>query len=57
VAAQPDAAPAATGRWDRARESIKKALYKMPVIHGGGYRSKTASRKYVLDKSVLDVFE
>jgi len=42
---------------NRTRERIKKALYKMPVIHDGGYRSKSASRKYVLDHSVVEVFE
>ncbi len=42
---------------NRTRERIKKALYQIPVIHDGGYRSKTASRKYVLDHSVVEVFE
>lgn len=42
---------------NRTREKIKKALYQIPVVHDGGYRSKTASRKYVLDHSVVEVFE
>lgn len=36
------------------RERIKKILYKLPVIHDGGYRSKQASRKYILADEVLE---
>jgi hypothetical protein len=42
---------------NRTRETIKKALYRIPVIHDRGYRSKSASRRYVLDDSVLEAFE
>ena len=42
---------------NRTRERIKQALYRIPVIHDGGYRSKSASRKYLLDHSVVEVFE
>ena len=43
------------GFHNRTRETIKTALYKIPVIHDGGYLSKTASRKYVLAKDFADL--
>jgi hypothetical protein len=31
---------------NRTRERIKKALYQIPVIHDGGYRSKTPTERW-----------
>jgi hypothetical protein len=42
---------------NRTREQIKSVLYKRSIVHDGGYRSKSASRKYTLDHSVLEIFE
>ncbi len=44
------------GFQNRTREQIKRALYRMSIIKNGGYRSKSASRKYALDATVLEGF-
>jgi hypothetical protein len=44
------------GFQNRTREQIKRGLYRMSVIRDGGYRAKSASRRYVLDSAILEVF-